>query len=140
MSNDYRDNMTLDEMGANDGEMSKEAIKNAKRYYFVTQNEAFKFRGACLKDSLTYLGIHLSATVNPKFVDKMLKGNGVQVENREHHYQGPDAWRNGLYIYKRGELVAFISVIVEGKPDGALIWSQQRDNAKFSVITNARVK
>lgn len=135
---DYRDDMTLAEMGLNDGEMQKDAIKNADRVYFVSHEMAKSFRVRCLKSALDRLGAAFTHRTDPKFVDKILNRQKVVVENREAHYQGSDAWKNGLYVYKRGELVNFISVVVEGKPDGALIWNAGRDNAKFSVITNVK--
>lgn len=134
----YREDMTIDEIKVNDKEMQAVAIRNANRYFFVEMHQAAHFIGDCLKKTLDYLGVVIGPKTHPKFVDRMLKKNKVEVENRKH-YKDQDAWKQGLYIYKDGELVTFISTIVEGKPDGALIWTGERDNAKFSVITNAKI-
>ncbi len=143
MDNDiktYREKMTLDEIKVNDREMQDISIKNANRYYFVTYKEAKNFIGGCLKTTLDRLGVTIVPNMHAGFVDRMLKNNKVEIEERDQRfYKGKEAWKQGLYIYKDGEMVTFISVIVEGKPDGALIWTTDRDNAKFSVITNAKI-
>jgi hypothetical protein len=141
MDNDiktYRDDMTLGDIAVNDKEMQDVAIRNANRYFFVSMKRAAFFIGDCLKKTLDRLGVRILEGMHPKFVDRMLTNHKVEVENRKH-YEGQDAWKQGLYIYKDGELVTFISTVVEGRPDGALIWSGDRDNAKFSVITNAKI-
>jgi hypothetical protein len=58
------------------------------------------------------------------------------VECRER-YKGEDTWKNGIYIYQDGELVAFVSSVFHDEPNPLLL-RDQRD--KFYVITNAKVK
>ena len=133
---DYRDNMTLDEMAENDGYMVEHAIKNAKRVTFFELDEARRFTGECMRQTLDRLSIKIRPGISPKFVDKHLKSKKVKVEFRER-YKGKDTWKNGIYVYQNGELVAFISSVFHDEPNPFLL-RDQRD--KFYVITNAKVK
>jgi hypothetical protein len=145
---DYRDNLTLDEIGANDIEMTKDAIKNANKYEFGNnKKKAADFTKHCMKCTLNHLGV--SPGVPPKDqlgrlrfakrADQMMKKAGVVIEQRKD-YDGNDMWRRGIYIYKNGELAAFISNIfadVKESYSKETLKLVGRSNG-FFVITNAR--
>ena len=127
-------NMTLDEVAANDMEMAKDAIKNSKKYAFHTPEKAVRFVGACIGGTLVYLGIPLADKMKPKMLDRIQKQKKIVIEKRDG-YQDDDVWRNGLYIYQKDILVAFISTIFKPKKVGFLIAPENQ----WFVITNAKV-
>lgn len=132
---DYRDNMTLDEIAANDLEMTKDAIKNSKRYKFFDPKQAFAFTGQCMKNTLDHIGVKIVTGMHGKMAQRIMDRNKVQIESRKK-YQGDDQWRNGIYIYKAGELVAFISNVFKYERPSVQIAG---DPDHYFVITNARV-
>jgi hypothetical protein len=69
-----------------------------------------------------------------KRVRKAMDRLGVRIEDRQN-YNGENSWRNGLYIYKKGELVAFISSIVHDKPSPFAINRKEH----WFVYTNAKL-
>lgn len=118
----YTDNMTLDEIKDNDIAMVGDAIKNANRYSFGwNEPRARKFTQHCINMALESLGIRdsrpksgMSPEAATKFVEQLQKSmtnKGIKLEMRRN-YQGKDAWRNGMYIYQRSVLVAFISNVL----------------------------
>lgn len=148
---DYRDNMTIDDIAANDMEMLKDAIKNASRYHFGPEmNKALRFVQDCVARTFRRLGMTNpqpppncnSPEARIRFaakLDREMREKGVKIERR-NQYKGPDQWRCGIYIYQRGELVAFISDIFTEKRT-----EFDRENLKitgesigYMVITNAR--
>ena len=138
---DYRDKMTFDEVAANDIEMAKDAIKNANRYFFKDAQQALAFVGKCVQTTLNHCGLLILENMPAELVQKKMDKEKIIVENRtKNHfgqpfYAGEDAWRNGLYIYKAGELVAFISSVSMEKPSPIKI----NQNTNPFVITNAKV-
>lgn len=150
MSN-YTDKMTLDEIKDNDLAMVEDAIKNAKRYSFGRNKfQALEFTRHCMNTTLASLGIRDSrpkgVAMNPvaetKFaeeLDRKMREKDILIEQRRN-YLGNDTWRNGMYIYQRGVLVAFISnVLAMGHTE------LSRDKLKIAkqtaglfVITNAK--
>lgn len=132
---DYRDNMTLDEIAANDLEMTKEAIKNANKYSFNDPKKAVQFIGVCIKNTLKHLGIKNFEKMNYNMLKRVQKTNKIKIEKRMH-YKGDDEWRCGIYIYKAGELVAFISDVLKPYQSPILLHPVKKE---CYVITNARV-
>lgn len=134
---DYRDDMTLSEIAENDTYMVEETIRNADRFFFYSLVSAQRFVGACMKNTMDYIGVKIRPNMHEKMVDRLLKSHKVQVEHR-NKYQDEDAWRNGIYIYKNGELVAFISTVLERDPYGKINVNIPHEHARYVVITNAR--
>ncbi|MHC4417212.1 MAG: hypothetical protein ACYSU6_01355 [Planctomycetota bacterium] len=134
---DYRDDMTLSEMAENDAYMVEERIKGASSYFFISMSQALKFVHACMKKTLDRLGVKVRPDSEPRFVDRMLKNRKVQVEHR-NKYKGVDGWRNGIYIYKDGELIAFISTVLKRHKEGKVDMLIPREHMEFIVITNAK--
>ena len=58
MTDTYQKNMTLEEIAANDLEMTKDAIKNANKYHFGNDTKkAVNFVRECLGKTLVRLGV-----------------------------------------------------------------------------------
>jgi hypothetical protein len=139
--------MTLGEIGENDLEMTKDAIKNANKYSFGNnQQKAVLFVRHCIDTTLKRCGIKVSPPKNSfarklyeKKLDWEMKQAGVVIEKR-NKYKGADEWRNGLYITKDGVLVSFISDVMH-VTKGKFKKSKMRVVRKsfgYIVITNAR--
>jgi hypothetical protein len=144
--NNYTDKMTLSEIGENDVEMVKDAIKNANKYSFGTNKaKAQAFIKHCLDCTLKHLGFIVTLPKG-KFAQKIYANNfinqmensGVKIETRKN-YTGKDYWRRGIYIYKDDVLVAFISSVFGNVREE---YSKQtlklkRKSMELFVITNA---
>lgn len=131
----YQDNMILDEIGENDAEMHKDAIKNAKRYRFKSKQEAARFIGYVLDKTMLWCGVMVVPGMDPKMVDRQLAVQNVIVEPR-NKYKGENIWRKGLYIYKDDVIAAFISLPRFGSPGSKLALDQ---HPAWWVITNGKV-
>ena len=116
-------------------EMVKVAIKNSKRHKFFDQQKAFSFQGHCVKQTMDYVGVKVVPGMHHKMIDRLMSKNKVVVEGRTK-YKGEDIWRNGIYIYKSGELVAFVSNVFKYERPSVAIAG---DPDHYFVITNARV-
>lgn len=123
---DYRDKLTLDEMGRNDLDMFRyyESKKLRKRE-FLDMYKAGSFITACLAKSLKKLGITEEGTA--MIFCGMMQSEGkkaaieeLKIEVELRLYENNDfehgAWQRGFYIYKNGELVDFISKAQVNKP------------------------
>ena len=149
----YADNLTLDELQSNDIEMLRDAIKNAKKYSFGHDaKKAANFVRHCLARTLVGLGMSHPApppNVNSLLakirhaakLDKEMREKQIRIENR-NKYKGNDAWRCGIYIYQRDELVCFISDVLTMRQTEFDPISQKIGNERigFIVITNARLE
>ncbi len=146
---DYRDNMYLKDIASNDMEMTKDAIKNAKPYGFGSNRaKAIEFTRHCMNMTLKKLGIvdnrpagGLGKEALVRFarrLDRKMHKKKIEIEQREK-YSASDIWRNGIYIYQNGELVAFISNVL-GMGGSEISHSQlriTRNVMELFVITNA---
>lgn len=130
---DYRDHLTLDENESNDNEMAKYAVKNAKRYFFTTPVKAQAFMGKCIQMTLIRCGLIIEPGMPADLVQGRMEANKIQIENRNGLYHGDDIWKSGLYIFKEGELVAFVSLPMQEQPSQFAI----DRTPKIFVITNA---
>ena len=153
MSDTYQKNLTLDEIAANDLEMVKYAIKNAKKYNFgKDMKKAVNFVRMCLGKTLVSLGIpHPQPPPNVNSyeakvrhaakLDKAMREKQVRVEHR-NKYRGNDAWRCGIYVYQRDELVCFISDVLTQRSTEFDPIAQKigREEIGFIVITNANLE
>ncbi len=139
---DYRDGLTLDHYKENDEEMLKYAVKNSKRYFFDSPLHAQAFMGRCVQMTLNRCGCMILEGMPGEYVQKSMDKNKIQVENRSKNpvghglfYQGNEAWKNGLYIFKAGELVAFVSIPMVEQPSKMAINQILRP----FVVTNAKI-
>jgi hypothetical protein len=73
--------------------------------------------------------------MNARMLTQVQKTKKIKVEKRTR-YKGDDQWRCGIYIYKVGELVCFISDVLA--PQTSLLLLKQPKKECY-VITNARV-
>lgn len=131
----YKD-LTLDEAAKVDLDQTYEVIAGAKRYAFADARKAISFVGACVKTVLHSLGIEDPAILNPAdpIVERMQRERGVHVERRKHYDSSGDVWRNGFYIYKDDELIAFIGEPLQSVPHPLLPF--QKDAGMLFVVTN----
>jgi hypothetical protein len=146
MSN-YQDNLTLDEIGENDLEMAKDAIKKAKQYNFGRNpKKAVLFIKNCMDVALKHLGIDVeipkgkhAKKMYGNILDRKMKDAGVKIEHRNNYF-GNDIWRNGLYIYKDDVLASFISDVLRVSKDISTKDKLRLKNLStgFCVVTNAR--
>ena len=153
MTDTYQKNMTLEEIQANDLEMTRDAIKNAKKYSFGhDMKKAVNFVRMCLGKTLVSLGIpHPQPPPNVNSyeakvrhaakLDKEMREKQIRIENR-NKYKGNDAWRNGVYVYQRDELVCFISDVLTVRRTEFDPISQKIGNEQigYIVVTNARLE
>lgn len=143
----YTDNMTLDEIKDNDLAMVEHAIKNAHRYRFTNQQKAMLFIRHCMDTTLKRLGVNVSPPKDnaarmlyARTLDKEMKDKDIQIENRSK-YRGNDLWRNGIYIFKNGELAAFISNVMGNMREAYSSKTMKLSSKRLTeiyVITNAR--
>lgn len=130
-------NMTLDEVAANDAEMVRDIIKQSKRYAFYTQDKAAAFLMNCIGAALQYLGVPVTEGINPKFLDRIQETKQIRIETRER-YEGAEEWKNGLYIYQKDILVAFISAIMAPVKSKFVLTQKHRNH--WAVVTNVKVR
>ena len=110
----YQDKMTLGEIAENDAEMFDHiVIRNARRVQFTSRKQAHEFMKECLKATIELCGVRNAAEMNPKELDAAEQWHGIKIEHRDR-YRCDDEWRNGFYIYKHDELVAFTSDVNGG--------------------------
>lgn len=148
MQDTYTKNMTIDEIQENDLEMTRDAIKNANKYHFGSNKiAALHFIKKAMDNTLRFLGVVVSVPNSPaarlryeKGLDKMLNDKQIRIENRTQ-YRGQDAWRCGLYIYQRDELVAFVSTVLTERRDSVnpITMKIVKSDIGYMVITNARM-
>jgi hypothetical protein len=145
----FADKLTLDEIAANDLEMTKDAVKNASKYRFGKDiKKAVTFVRLAVDATLKRLGIIVNVPTSPEMkvvyaavMDKQMREKQIRIEHR-NHYKGAETWRCGIYIYQRDELVAFVSdVLTERRTEADRVTMKVgRDETGFMVITNAQME
>ena len=91
--------------------------------------------------TLNHCGLMILEGMPVDLVQKKMDQNKIQVENRSRDeygqpfYKGDQAWRNGLYIFKAGELVAFVSIPMSEKPSPLA----PDQTIRPFIVTNAKV-
>jgi len=99
----------IDELEHYDVDMLEHNLdNNAKDYKVSSLDGALVVIKSLLNKTLRRLGVDISSNSGERDVDAMLRTRDVKVEHRVN-YDGDDVWRNGLYVYKGMDLVAFIS-------------------------------
>ena len=142
----YQDKMTLDEVGENDQNMFNDLEKSFKNYNFGQNIQAaITFMGMALDGVLRYCGVHVpklntksavAQKLHANSIDRALNSNDVKIERRKDRYKGNDAWKNGLYVYKKDVLVGFVSEPLTITPNRFAV-----NQAKsFSIITNSHLQ
>ena len=128
------DNRTLGEIKADDIANLEHVIhKQCKEHLFASGTAAAEFVGHCLFKRLRKLGVKVNERIDERFVDAMLRKNNVKVENRRYTDE-EDKWREGIYIYKDGEIVGFISQPTHVRSEGNVF----QLSPQVSVKTNIR--
>ena len=119
------DDRTLDQIKADDITQLEDLIKKAKDYWFSDIRRAMQFQGEMLFKKLASLKVHVKEGIDPKFVDQQKKAHGVDIENRRYQDE-QDLWRNGIYVYQHGVLVAWISQVEAMKKSVINIYHEYR--------------
>ena len=115
---DFRDNLYIEDLLQLDKDMLEDAVKNAKTYNFtgLSQDAAFGEATKCFLEAslsgLKSVGLKLPPLAFHAIMRNLqTKIGDVEIENRPNKYSDEDEWRNGMYIFKKGELAYFV-----GKP------------------------
>jgi hypothetical protein len=107
MNDDHR---TLDQIKADDIGQLEDILKQAKEHWFNDVRHAMHFQGEMLFKELRRHGVTVREGMDWRLVDRQLNAQHVRVENRDYE-QEEDKWREGIYIYKHDELIAWIQKI-----------------------------
>jgi hypothetical protein len=97
----------------------------------IGAKQAKSFRAALLKQTMERCGINATPDMDDKFLEKRMDQEGMEVHPFDH-FKGQDAWKNGWYVMKHGELMAFIGATIHNKPSPFAI--DRREN--LAVVTN----
>lgn len=127
------DNRTLGEIKAADVENLEYIIqKQCKEYLFDSGTKAAEFVGKCLFKRLRKLGVKVDGQIDDRFVDAMLKKHNVKVENRRYD-QEDEKWKDGIYVYKDGEIVGFISQPRPQRSEGTVFLLSPQVSVKTNI-------
>lgn len=137
---DFRDNLYIEDLPQLDKDMLEDAVKNAKVYNFqgLSQDAVFAEAVTCFLEAgmagMKGVGLKLSPlSYRAIMLNLQTKIGDVEIENRPNKYSDEDEWRNGLYIFKKGELAYFI-----GKPLLVKL-STVSISCHYQVRTNVRM-
>jgi len=113
--------------------MLEVALKKSKAYCFPAQHQAYFFMRMCFKKALEDCGVFCPPKLPTEAerqlaLNKLMIANGVKVERNRQVLL--DEWWNILFIFKRGELVAFATEPKVEKPSLASSW-MVRTNIKL---------
>lgn len=140
-SRDFRDDLYLEDLPQLDQDMLEDVVKNAKTYNFRGLNNQAVFGEAtkCFLEAviagLKHVGVNPSPLVFRAAMQVFqTKIGDVEIENRIK-YRDEDGYRNGTYIFKKGELVFFISCPFLVKQSPLTI----RPEPHWTVRTNVRL-
>jgi hypothetical protein len=110
----YQDKITIGEIADNDVEMFDHiVIRNTRKVTFNNEKQALAFMFRCLKAAIKHCGVKDADKMSSIELETAEKWHGIKVEHRDY-YRADDDWRNGFYIYKKDELVAFTSDVNGG--------------------------
>lgn len=99
--------------------MLDDAIAKSKAHRFTSQNEAHWFMRVCLKVALERCNVFCppkspNEIERQKALNQLCTANNVRIERNRQMLRGE--WWNAIYVFKAGELVAFIAEPQERKP------------------------
>ena len=100
---------TLGDLNQNDRANFKEAVlKRQKTFAFPGVIGAREFMGDAFNNIMRRCGIKIKRGDHKAHIDKQLKKHGIRVEHRTYPPE-EQLYRSGLFIYKRGEMMGFVS-------------------------------
>ena len=103
------DETTIGDMEINDRDNFTENVEKAHRtYLFQSVPVAQKFMGQALDRIIRKCGVVVRYGVDRYQLDKWLNKEGIKIEQRTYPPEEP-LYRSGLFVYKRGELMGFVS-------------------------------
>ena len=117
-----------------DGQASPMMVAEPRgREYQVAKLKAQRFTAHCIDRTLQRLGVKVTSQTEEKIAGKILTNKKVKIESRDY-YTGDDRWKNGVYIYHRDVLVAFISEPIHERPSVLAL-----DRSPYvAVVTNVK--
>jgi len=118
--------------------MVEQALKKSKAYRFENQPKAVLFMMVCFKKALEDCGVFCPPKLKNEVerqleLKKLMSANGVRVERSKRILF--DEWWQALFIFKAGELVAFVT---EPKMQNPPAMSTEKYSAHM-VRTNVRL-
>lgn len=100
---------TIADLEANDrANFTENVEKSHKTYMFPSVPVARKFMGEAFDRIIRKCGVEIQPGTNGHQIDRLLKMEGVKVEQRTYPPDEP-LYRSGIFVYKRGELMGFVS-------------------------------
>ena len=103
------DETTIGDLEINDRDnFTKNVEKDHKTYTFQSVRSARKFMGQAVDKIMNKCGVKIKRGGDARLIDRRLKAEGVKVEQRTYPPE-EELYRSGLFIYKRGELMGFVS-------------------------------
>lgn len=103
------DETTIADLEANDRDNYAKVVGgSSKTYTFPALSSAHKFMGEAFDHIMKRCGVVILPGHRKAHIDKHLKKQGVVVEQRTYPPDEP-LFRSGLYVYKRGEMMGFVS-------------------------------
>jgi hypothetical protein len=140
---DFRDDLFLEDLEPLDKDMLDDAVKKTKSYNYRGLNKEAVFSEAtkCFLEAVV-LGLrHAGVDLDPLTFQAVMQNyqskapGDVEVENRVK-YRGKEGWRNGTYIFKKGELVHFVGAPVEEKLSSLVIDARPHFIVRHNVRTS----
>ena len=103
------DETTIGDLEINDRDnFTKNVEKDHKTYTFESVRSARKFMGQAVDKIMNKCGVKIKRGGDARLIDQRLKAEGVKVEQRTYPPE-EELYRSGLFVYKRGELIGFVS-------------------------------
>ena len=103
------DETTIGDLEINDRDnFTKNVEKDHKTYTFQSVRSARKFMGQAVDKIMNKCGVKIKRGGDARLIDRRLKAEGVKVEQRTYPPE-EELYRSGLFVYKRGELIGFVS-------------------------------
>jgi len=100
---------TIGDLELNDRANYTQAVeKDHKIYTFDNVATARRFMGKAFDRIMQRVGVIVKPGMRSGEIGKFLKASGVKVEQRTYPPTEP-LYRSGLFVYKRGELMGFVS-------------------------------
>lgn len=100
---------TIEDLEINDRDNYTENVeKNHKIYRFASVGTARKFMGEAFDNIMKRCGVFVTPGDHGSSMDVKMQSAGIKVEQRSYPPDEP-LYRSGLYVYKRGELMGYVS-------------------------------
>ena len=162
------DEKTLDEVREHDIDNLIHIYKDCLWHSFMTTTETQNFVNACISKAIEKCGIQLKRKLLIGRGQKIRIDENIELEWRDRYRDGPhdchncssagltgkgicpkckgsgkvdeeNSWRNGIYVYYKNEIVAFISEISQFRFKGVIVQPGLPREGSYMVYTNMKV-